>query len=86
MSLSLSNVGCRSAGSSNTGGNRDGDGNVDASDNLSGSVVSGRKLSSAGGFTLNGDLVFSSGESMKVNLGPNSNGRQTWHFLPEDEE
>lgn len=64
----------------------DGDGNVDASDNLSGSVVSGRKLSSAGGFTLNGDLVFSSGESMKVNLGPNSNGRQTWHFLPEDEE
>jgi len=63
----------------------DGDGDVDANDNLNGAVVSGRKLSSAGGFTLNGDLVFSSGESMKVNFGPTSNGRQTWNFLPEDE-
>lgn len=63
-----------------------GNGQVDSNDSYEGNVVSGNRLDSAGGFTLNGDIVFSTGESMRVNFGPTSNGRQTWQLIPCDED
>ncbi|WP_263140376.1 PilC/PilY family type IV pilus protein [Pseudomonas sp. RIT-PI-AD] len=63
----------------------DGSDKVDSKDTYNSAVVSSRKLSSPGGFTLSGDQLFSSGEDTKVYYGPNSSGRQSWQVIPEEE-
>ncbi|GGK01763.1 type IV pilus biogenesis factor PilY1 [Pseudomonas matsuisoli] len=63
-----------------------GDGIVDSDDSVDGEVGSGYQLDYAGGHTLNGDVVFSTGENIRANFGPTSNGRQTWQLIPCDDE
>lgn len=63
-----------------------GDGSVDSGDTVNGAVASGRKLAPSSGFTLSGDKMFSTGDSMTVSFGPNSSGRQSWQALPEEDE
>lgn len=62
----------------------DGNGSIDSSDTYNSGVVSGRKISKSGGFVLNDDRLFSSGEDVKVDYGPTSSGRQTWQVIPDE--
>lgn len=61
----------------------DGSGDVNSGDTHNGNVISSRKLSSSSGFNLSGDTLFSTGESIKVNYGPTSSGRQSWQVIPK---
>lgn len=60
----------------------DGSGEINSGDTHNGNVISSRKLSSSSGFNLSGDTLFSTGESIKVNYGPTSSGRQSWQVIP----
>lgn len=64
----------------------DGDGKVNTGDTYNNNVVSSRKLGSSSGFTLNGDTLFSTGESILVDYGPTSSGRQSWQVIPKRSE
>jgi len=61
----------------------DGSGDVNSSDTYNNEVVSSRKLDSASGFNLNGDTLFSTDESIVVDYGPTSSGRQSWQVIPK---
>lgn len=62
------------------------DGVVGASDNYQGASVSGIPTS-AGGFTLSDNRLFSTdGSPIVVNFGPTVSGRQNWQILPENDE
>lgn len=61
----------------------DGNGEVNSGDTYNNAVISGRKLSSSSGFNLSGDTLFSTGESIVVDYGPTSSGRQSWQVIPK---
>ncbi len=64
----------------------DGNGDVNSGDTYNNTVISSRKLSSSSGFNLSGNTLFSTGESIVVDYGPTSSGRQSWQVIPKRSE
>jgi type IV pilus assembly protein PilY1 len=61
---------------------------VDMSDSFQEAVVSGVKTT-AGGYDITGSHLYTSGEGdtpTALDFGPNSNGRQSWQVVPQEQE